>query len=246
MSVFRGKTTGYNLQQTVWGLTLVENIPILLPESCVLETSSLADVSWYFGVFILDLEKRGAVWSDLPDELKEIGALNTSCGGRRSNGSRTSLRNLVMLEGLDFTRAFLTAAKNGASRLGWNMSPSVFDAELNWLDEVGEDAPSMFDNYDLKIPALQGADDSFFDALKLGPEDRKTLLAPLVSELRERYVRAENNYRNGADGHYSRIYLYVMSHPALSIVPLSDEPNRMMNWYSEVEKCAKLIKQTSS
>ena len=98
----------------------MNNIPILIPESCVKETSSLADVSWYFGVFISDLEKRGAVWSSLPVELKEISALNTSCGGHRSNGSRTSLRNLVMLEGLDFTRAFLTAAANGAKRLRYS------------------------------------------------------------------------------------------------------------------------------
>ncbi|MFY1709790.1 hypothetical protein [Tritonibacter scottomollicae] len=224
----------------------MDDIPILIPESCVKEISSLADVSWYFGVFFSDLEERGAVWSKLPAELKEISALNTFCGGRRSNGSRTSLRNLVMLEGLDFTRAFLTAVKRGASRLGWNMSPSVFDAELNWLDEVGEDAPRILDDYDVKIPALESADDRFFDALKLDPEGRTTLLAPLSNELKERYAQAENNYRNGADGHYSRIYLYIMAHPALSIVPMSDEPNRMMNWYSEVEKCAKLIKQTSS
>ena len=86
----------------------------------------------------------------------------------------------------------------------------------------------------------------FFEALKLDQGGRTQLLALVSDELKERYARAEQNNRNGADGHYSRIFLYVMGHPALSVVPMSDEPNRMMNLYSEVEKCAKLIRHTSS
>ncbi|MEO1537331.1 MAG: hypothetical protein AAFR73_06340 [Pseudomonadota bacterium] len=220
----------------------MSTIPILLPESCLMETSSIADVSWFFGVFISDLEKRGAVWSSLPNELKEVSAINTYCAGHRSNGSRTSLRNLVMLEGLDFTRAFLRAAEQGAQRLGWSMRRRAFEAEMAWLDEVGPDAPKVLDDYNVKTPALKDADDMFFKALLLDETERAKLLAPLSSSQQERYERAEQNHNGKADGHYSRIFVYVVNHASLSVVPMSEGPNRMMNWYSAVDECAKLIK----
>lgn len=223
------------------------SVPILLPSHCVTEESSLDSVTWQFGVFLSALEKAGIGRNQLPDDLQEIGALNMVCSGLKGNGSRTSLRNLVVLEGIEFTREFLTSANNGAGRLKWLMSENPFLAELEWLDFCGNDATKLLDDYDQKIHLLGGAEAAFFHSLKLGKYRREELLEPLTDEIRGRFELAEINGPKEADNHNARVYLYVLDHPELEIVPVDEnDAESMSNWNNRIKECAEGLKSESS
>ncbi len=228
-------------------MTKETTFPILLPSHCVTEKSSLSDVAWNLGCYLGDLEKTGVGWHQFPDEIREIGTLNTACGGLKGNGSRTSLRNLVVLEGIDFTRAFLNSAVKGAHRLGWKMHRNPFEAELEWLDFVGKCAAKLLDDGSRNFQLLNGAESLFFGALNIDEYRRKELLEPLDPGLRQRFECAEKNERGKGDNHNSRVFLYVMQHPGLEIVPLDDSAEDFRSdWMKRVEECAAKIKAQST
>lgn len=220
------------------------SVPILLPSHCVTEKSSLDSVTWQLGLFLGALEKAGIERHQLPDDLREVGTLNTACGGLKGNGARTSLRNLVVLEGIEFTREFLLSANSGANRLNWLMGMNPFLAELEWLEFSGNAATRLLDDYDQKNHLLSGVEAAFFASLKLSKYRRDELLEPLTDELRSRFELAEQNGWKEADNHTARVYLYVLGHPDLEIVPVDENDTQtMVSWNNRIRECAESLKK---
>lgn len=212
----------------------MNELKLLIHENLA-NSKDVPDVAWGLSAFLSGLEKRGVTIHTLPAEFRDVGALNTACGGLRSNGVRTSLRNLVMLEGIQLTRDFLRFAALGAERVGWDLQPNHFFAELDWLDFVGDDAARLLDDYSNKLEALNEITELYFKNLRLDDQSGDTFLERLPEPQRAKLESFFLIRNNKNDGHYTRIFVYVMTHPELEVVPAE-------RWEMRVEEIARLIR----
>ncbi|MHA6263238.1 hypothetical protein ACXYMO_08555 [Arenibacterium sp. CAU 1754] len=219
-------------------------IPLLIPDNVRNPDANLYDASSGLGLFLSGLEQNGIGWHEMPDDFREVGTLNTACGGLRSNGSRTSLRNLVALEGLEFTVAFLKAADAGAERLNWNFrAANPFKAELEWLSLVGKHALQLLEEDDNPLHLLAGVGHAFFADLKLTDYQCETIKEHMNVDLREIFDRSAANGKFHHDNHNARIFSFVMTHPTLELVPLGQAENVWDTWDKRVAEVADLIRK---
>ena len=140
-----------------------------------------------------------------------------------------------MLEGIQLTRDFLRFAALGAERVGWDLQPNHFFAELDWLDFVGDDAARLLDDYSNKLEALNEITELYFKNLRLDDQSGDTFLERLPEPQRAKLESFFLIRNNKNDGHYSRIFVYVMTHPELEVVPAE-------RWEMRVEEIARLIR----
>ena len=212
------------------------DIPLLIVEDFV--GGHIADMSIGLSSFLSGLEKRGVTLPQLPEEFAQVGCFNTACGGIRSNGSRTRLRNLVVLEGIEFANYFLENASKGAARLDVRVLNTVdpFLAEIEWLSLVGKNAAKLLDDSARKIHLLDAVSTSFFRVM----DWHETVEAQFLSGLPEAVANELRAFRTAEerrlDQHYARVYAFVRSHPRLETV--SNDV-----WNSRLDECARILRK---
>ncbi|MEL6240824.1 MAG: hypothetical protein AAFV87_05495 [Pseudomonadota bacterium] len=214
---------------------MADNWPLILSEEDATPTQIYAG-SLALSRFVTALEKRGVTYQALPTELLHVAAYDTACGGLRSNGSRTSLRNLVVLEGVDFTREFLWAADAGSKHFGLNWNKSPFVAELEWLDLAGKVAATLLDDYDQPLHLLEGVNQLFFKNLLATKHWRETFLASLPEAMAGQISGMD---QQSFDKHYAPTFAYVFGHPRLQIVPKE-------RFEQAMDDCAKALRGTKT
>jgi hypothetical protein len=196
-----------------------EKSKILLPDQ-LRDSLDLRLLCWHFGTYLDGLEEHGVTLADLPKDLRAIECFNTACGGMRSNGSRTSLRNLVALEGLNFTKTFLENAAKGADLVKFSSSHfgNPFLAELEWLDAIGKRAGNLLDDYDQKIHLLEGVNRIFGRLSTFFPPDKVYFLKNLPIEVADFLIKSEENSEEELDCASAKTYAYLMQHMDIQFV----------------------------
>jgi hypothetical protein len=193
----------------------------------------IADLPYRLVSFLTGLEKRGVTLRQLPDDLLQVGCFNTACGGLRSNGSRTSLRNLVVMEGLEFTKFFLENANKGAIRLGMKADApeNPFLAELEWLSLVGNSAATLLEDRSRNLHLLDAVTTSFLKMLKSHQFYETEFLNSLPNVVANELRAFQTEKEPRLDQHYARVYAFVRTHPQFEIVGADV-------WNSRLDVCA--------
>ena len=167
--------------------------------------------------------------AEMPEEFQVIGCFNTACGGLRFNGARTSLRNLVVCEGFEMTKTFLTHAARGADLVRFSNSTfgNPFLAELEWLEAVGQKAAKLLDDYAVKLHLLEGVDQIYVRLAGFEPHDKIYFLQNLPAEI----CKSLSKFDKAADGKLDReralIYAYLMSSGKVEFIPKEDMNQRL-------------------
>jgi hypothetical protein len=211
-------------------------IPLLISDSCI--GRDIYGLSYGLTNFLSGLEKRGVTLRQLPDDLLQVGCFNTACGGLRSNGSRTSLRNLVVMEGIEFTKFFLENASKGAARLSVRVlnKADPFLAELDWLSLVGRSAADLLEDHTRKLHLLDAVGTSFFNVLDWHEIAESQFLdgLPILVADELRAFRTVKEPR--LDQQYARVHAFVRTHPQLEIVSTDA-------WNSRLDECAQILRR---
>ena len=183
---------------------------------------ALHDVTLGLVRYLDGLLKAGIKMEGLPDDLREVGAYNTLCGGRKGNGARTALRNLVVLEGVEQTHAFLRSGSAGRLRLGLTWKEGdTFAAEREWLDLQGERAAHLLDDYGIAHPLLSGLDELFFREHRMTDHLWDEAIHAAPSDWQQTFVDARR-MDHPPDRSTVVVALFVLNRPGTKFVSPED------------------------
>ncbi|RED11789.1 hypothetical protein [Pontivivens insulae] len=209
-------------------------VPLLLQRDVSPEAESILDVIGNFEHYISTLQEHGVKWSYISEELRKLAAMLNSVGAHKGSGVRVSLGNLIRIHGLDFTRPFLNEAHLGTKLVKYSAYPSVWLAELQWLDLVGDSAQDLLDG-DEDLPILHCLDYGFYSNAGQFELNLESLTEGMTEQQKINFEKSVD----AKDWQATKIEIaacaYILSHPSLEII----EGGKDGEWGARVAEIAK-------